>query len=194
LRDFVKAEEKEKEGEGILWKERVKIALQVALSISYLHQHKIIHRDVKTENVLIVKGSGTAKLCDFGFSRSNNDDAAKQKTFCGSEWFEAPEIMFCMDYDERIDVFSYGVVLCELVSRKAPSMSVFRREVPGFGINSEEIKSRANEGCPPALIDVIIAAVEADPDQRISFAEVIARLKGMGEIFVFSLFYSVFVF
>lgn len=166
--------------EDISWIDRVKVALQVAHSISYLHQHRIIHRDIKTENVLIVQGSGTAKLCDFGFSRSNNDDAAKQKTFCGSEWFEAPEIMFCMDYDERIDIFSYGVVLCELIARKAPSMSIFRREVPGFGISSEEIKTRANEGCPPALTELVINTVESDPDHRPSFAEIIARL---GEIY-----------
>ena len=161
------------------WEHRVKFALQTALSISYLHQHRIIHRDVKTENVLVVRSTGTAKLCDFGFSRSNNDDAAKQKTFCGSEWFEAPEIMFCMDYDERIDIFSYGVVLCEIVSRQAPSMSVFRREVPGFGINSDEIRTRANPGCPQDLIDLTIAAVEDDPDHRIPFATIIERLKAI---------------
>lgn len=121
------------------WTDRVRVALQVASALAYLHRNHFIHRDVKTENVLLDENND-AKLCDFGFSRTaGGDDKKKGMTFCGSEWFEAPEIMFCMDYDERIDVFSYGVILCELVSRKEPGMSVFKRVVPGFGINPDEI-------------------------------------------------------
>jgi len=55
--------------ENLGWEERINIAIQIAQSISYLHQHKIIHRDVKTENVLIEKDTLNVKLCDFGFSR-----------------------------------------------------------------------------------------------------------------------------
>ena len=62
-------------------------------------------------------------------------------TFVGSEWFEAPEIMFCIDYDERIDIFSYGLVLCEILSRQSPSLTIFKRVVPGFGLDPEEITS-----------------------------------------------------
>jgi len=48
------------------------------------------------------------KIADFGFAREVNSGTPSNLTFCGSEFFEAPEIMFCMDYDERIDVFSFG--------------------------------------------------------------------------------------
>ncbi len=51
------------------------------------------------------------KLCDFGFAREfNSTKQPNNYTFCGSEFFEAPEIMFCMDYDERVDTFSYGKI------------------------------------------------------------------------------------
>jgi serine/threonine protein kinase len=131
----------------------------------------------RTENVLMTADL-VVKLCDFGFAR---EVAAlrdpHQYTYCGamsvrarfttatdavlpwpgSEFFEAPEIMFCMDYDERVDVFSYGahcwcptitltltldvpactgLVLCELLSRVAPSATAFPRVVPGFGISA----------------------------------------------------------
>jgi len=160
----------------VTWPDRLKIAIQMASAIDYLHRNNIIHRDVKTENVLIDNAKKTVKLCDFGFSRSNDDDS-KKKTFCGSEWFEAPEIMFCMDYDQRVDIFSYGVVLCELISKVEPSISVFRREVPGFGLNNDEIRSRANEGIPEEVFSVIFDCVAADPDQRMPLPRCISKLK-----------------
>ena len=82
-----------------------------------------------------------------------------------------------MDYDERVDVFSYGMVLCELVSREQPSMSVFERVIPGFGLNNEEIEERANEGCPQGLLKVTMECVADEPDERPSLAKVIADLK-----------------
>lgn len=93
-------------------------------------------------------------MADFGFAREVSSlKRPNHYTICGSEFFEAPEIMFCLDYDERVDIFSYGsstfrfffftcgfnvtslgLVLCELISRKQPSTSVFKRVIPGFGI------------------------------------------------------------
>jgi len=152
------------------WVERVKFSIQVAISLEYLHKTRIIHRDVKTENILVEEATHTCKLCDFGFSRwvlfspfspfrgppqlnlhlgkkkkkkfkfkRSSSTETKRMTFVGSEWFEAPEIMFCIDYDERIDIFSYGMVLCEILSRQPPSLTVFKRVVPGFGLDPEEI-------------------------------------------------------
>ena len=84
-----------------------------------------MHRDVKTgiavpfcalspteivpaENVLINRDQ-VVKMADFGFAREVSSlKRPNHYTICGSEFFEAPEIMFCLDYDERVDIFSYG--------------------------------------------------------------------------------------
>jgi len=47
----------------------------------------------------------------------------------------APEILFCMDYTELVDVFSFGMILCELLSRVSPTATNFKRVIPGFGID-----------------------------------------------------------
>jgi len=47
----------------------------------------------------------------------------------------APEILLCMDYSELVDVFSFGMILAELISRAVPSGKIFKRVIPGFGLN-----------------------------------------------------------
>ena len=87
------------------WHERVLVATQVVMALQYLHANQIIHRDVKTDNVLM-ESPTSAKLCDFGFARPQSasgaapTDPQNHLTFVGSHMFEAPEIMLMQDYDE----------------------------------------------------------------------------------------------
>jgi len=123
-------------------------------------------------------GNLNVKVADFGFAREVDSSNAKLNlTFCGSEFFEAPEIMFCMDYDERIDIFSYGMVLCEVISRKHPSVSTFKRMVPGFGVDSEEIRSLANPGCPENLLRLACECCYDEPDRRPELVMAVSELK-----------------
>ena len=103
---------------------QIKIAHSIAKGLHYLHSRTpiVVHRDLKSANV-VVSGSFDVDnivvcLCDFGLSRTL--DKASLSTRCGSPAWIAPEIMLGNKYDQRIDVYAYGLVLWEIMERKIP--------------------------------------------------------------------------
>ncbi|KAJ1551971.1 hypothetical protein HK405_013203, partial [Cladochytrium tenue] len=166
---------------------KVSIAIDVARAMAYLHAHGIIHRDLKSENLLVTENK-RIKVCDFGFSRPAPKTAEEQRrlSFCGTDSHMAPEIMLGVPFDRRVDIFSYGVVLCELAARLPvdDEDGVFRRVVPGLGIDPDEVWRRAGFGdagtetsARPEWIRVAIRCCDPDPAARPDWKEVLAVLK-----------------
>jgi serine/threonine protein kinase len=96
---------------NITWGLTLEIALGCAKACAYLHglDPVILHRDIKAENLLLTETFG-CKLSDFGLSRSLPRNANAQ-TMCGTPRWLAPEVFRGEDYSEKIDVYSYGIVL-----------------------------------------------------------------------------------
>ncbi|TAQ85598.1 hypothetical protein B7494_g6077 [Chlorociboria aeruginascens] len=100
-------------------KQARKFSRQIASALDYCHRNSIVHRDLKIENILISK-TGDIKIIDFGlsnlFSPRNH-----LKTFCGSLYFAAPELLQAKEYTgPEVDVWSFGIVLYVLVCGKVP--------------------------------------------------------------------------
>jgi serine/threonine protein kinase len=89
---------------------------QVILAMQYLHEQRVIHRDLKPENLLI-SHNHTVKLSDFGWAVHTSNS---RKTFCGTIDYICPEIINHIEYDERLDLWTIGVLAYELSSGKAP--------------------------------------------------------------------------
>ncbi|KAI8622258.1 kinase-like domain-containing protein [Chytriomyces sp. MP71] len=121
---------------------RITIAMDVAKAMAYLHSRGIIHRDLKSENLLVTEYK-RIKVCDFGFSRPkpNTPQDVRRLSFCGTDSHMAPEIMLCIPFDHRVDLFSYGVILCELAMGRPAEAGVLERVVPGLGISQEEVRA-----------------------------------------------------
>jgi NIMA (never in mitosis gene a)-related kinase len=92
---------------------------QLCYSIDYLHKNKIIHRDLKSTNILI-DGNDNIKLIDFGVSKILNDYMTYTKSFVGTPYSMSPEILRNVFYDCKVDVWALGIILYELTHKKMP--------------------------------------------------------------------------
>ncbi|XP_070571493.1 uncharacterized protein [Ptychodera flava] len=93
----------------------LRCATQIGDALSHLHKLGIVHRDVKAENVLITKDQKTFKLGDFGLARTTRGTLSK-KTLVGSMRYMAPEVKQSGNYSVTADVFSYGLMLLEVIN------------------------------------------------------------------------------
>ncbi|XP_047051338.1 receptor-like protein kinase HSL1 [Lolium rigidum] len=108
---------------GVLdWPARLKIAVHAAEGLCYLHHDcvpSIVHRDIKSNNILLDAEFG-AKVADFGVAKTLGDDPATMSVIAGSCGYIAPEYAYTLHVTEKSDVFSFGVVILELVTGKSP--------------------------------------------------------------------------
>ncbi len=93
---------------------------QLVGAVSYVHQQKCVHRDLKLENILLDKHENV-KLCDFGFTREYEGKTNYLQTFCGTICYSAPEMLKAEKYaGEKVDVWSLGVIFYALLCGELP--------------------------------------------------------------------------
>uniref|UniRef100_A0A383VWV5 non-specific serine/threonine protein kinase n=1 Tax=Tetradesmus obliquus TaxID=3088 RepID=A0A383VWV5_TETOB len=95
------------------------IAKQLVRALHYLHSNRIIHRDMKPQNILIGSG-GTVKLCDFGFARAMSCNTMVLTSIKGTPLYMAPELVQEQPYNHTVDLWSLGVILYELFVGQPP--------------------------------------------------------------------------
>uniref|UniRef100_A0A452HCZ7 non-specific serine/threonine protein kinase n=1 Tax=Gopherus agassizii TaxID=38772 RepID=A0A452HCZ7_9SAUR len=120
-----------------------KIAYQIAMGLAYLHKKNIIFCDLKSDNILVwsldIKEHVNIKLSDYGISRQSFHEGALGVE--GTPGYQAPEIRPRIVYDEKVDMFSYGMVLYELLSGQRPVL----------GQHQLQIAKKLSKGIRPIL-------------------------------------------
>lgn len=135
------------------WPLRLRIAIETANALAYLHRSEIIHRDVKTNNILL-DNNFTVKVADFGLSRLFPTDVTHVSTAPqGTPGYVDPEYYQCYQLTTKSDVYSFGVVLIELISSlRAVDTDRKRHDINLSNMAVSKIQSRAlNELVDPKL-------------------------------------------
>uniref|UniRef100_A0A0E0FD96 non-specific serine/threonine protein kinase n=1 Tax=Oryza meridionalis TaxID=40149 RepID=A0A0E0FD96_9ORYZ len=150
---------------------------QEARGMNYLHHSSppIIHRDLKSSNLLVDK-NWTVKVADFGLSRLKRETFLTTKTGKGTPQWMAPEVLRNEPSDEKSDVYSYGVILWELVTQKIPWENLNSMQVigaVGFMNHRLEIPSETD----PQWTSLILSCWETDSQLRPSFQQLLERLR-----------------
>ncbi|KAK1943953.1 Serine/threonine-protein kinase STY46 [Phytophthora citrophthora] len=145
-------------------------AFDIALGMAHIHACDVLQRDLKSKNCLLSENL-VVKVSDFGLARFRSLQYGPY-TWVGTPFWAAPEVIRHEPYDEKADVYSYGIVLWELVERKDPYDNLNAFQVP---------LQVANEGLRPAdfsrpgplgLEQLMRQCWDADPEQRPSFADI----------------------
>ncbi|XP_059730236.1 serine/threonine-protein kinase PAK 3-like [Haemorhous mexicanus] len=95
------------------------ISRECLRGLDFLHSNHIIHRDVKSDNILL-RTDGSVKLADFGLSTQLTPEQNRRCTLAGTPWWMAPEVVTGQPYGPKVDIWSFGIVGIEMVEREPP--------------------------------------------------------------------------
>ncbi|XP_062543104.1 mitogen-activated protein kinase kinase kinase 13 isoform X2 [Armigeres subalbatus] len=150
---------------------------QIAHGMQYLHSHKIIHRDLKSPNILIGEDE-VIKISDFGTSREWNEISTKM-SFAGTVAWMAPEVIRNEPCNEKVDIWSYGVVLWELLTCEVPYKNVDSSQII-FGVGNNSLYLPIPTSCPEGFKLLIKQCWSPKPRNRPSFKIILTHLEIAG--------------
>uniref|UniRef100_A0A672GLV6 non-specific serine/threonine protein kinase n=1 Tax=Salarias fasciatus TaxID=181472 RepID=A0A672GLV6_SALFA len=161
---------------------------------AYLHSMNVIHRDLNSYNCL-VKENQSVVVADFGLARlvmerKNQNktsslerpakgtlselrklDRRKRYTVVGNPYWMAPEMINAKSYDERVDIFSFGIMICEIIGRVSADPDYLPR-TNDFGLNTAGFLQQYHPPhCPSAFLPLAVLCCELDADKRPSFSK-----------------------
>ncbi|MDD4912153.1 MAG: serine/threonine-protein kinase [Sideroxydans sp.] len=135
----------------------IDIIAQVALGLSYAHEHGIVHRDIKPSNVMVIR-DGHAKITDFGIARMASAAVRTQTGMVlGSPKYMSPEQVMGKQTDQRSDIFSLGVMLYEMLTGQAPFMGENVNAIMYQTLNATPISPSTVNGNVPEMLNFIVA-------------------------------------
>uniref|UniRef100_A0A4W3IQH7 dual-specificity kinase n=1 Tax=Callorhinchus milii TaxID=7868 RepID=A0A4W3IQH7_CALMI len=163
------------------WTARVKIAHDLASGLSYLHLKGVFHRDLTSKNCLIKKEENgyTAVVGDFGLAEKIPDLSVdiEKLSVVGSPFWMAPEMLHSEHYNETADVFSFGIILCEIIARVQADPDYLPR-TENFGLDYDAFQHMVGD-CPPDFLQLAFNCCNVDPKLRPSFADIVKTLEGI---------------
>ncbi|KAI3854154.1 hypothetical protein MKX03_033606 [Papaver bracteatum] len=158
----------------------LKFSLDIARGMHYLHNQGILHRDLKSENLLLGEDM-CVKVADFGISCLESQ-CGSGKGFTGTYRWMAPEMIKDKHHTKKVDVYSFGIVLWELLTALTPFQDM-TPEQAAFAVSRKNARPPLPTACPVKLSHLINRCWSSNPDKRPYFDEIISVLENYSEAF-----------
>tara|TARA_B110000208_G_scaffold191658_1_gene259414 strand:+ start:4558 stop:5541 length:984 start_codon:yes stop_codon:yes gene_type:complete len=150
----------------------------IITGLNYLYQNNIVHRDLKPENILIVNNN--SKICDFGLSKVLEHTTHYMKTICGTPLYMAPEIIINKTYNNKIDLWSLGIIFFEIFFHKYPYKGNTHNELL-TNIQSTSVTIPKNN-ISTTIINLITKLITNKIENRLSFHELFNKVYFINDI------------
>ncbi len=161
---------REKKG-TLSYKQAIDIGIQIADGLAAAHEKGIVHRDIKPENIMIRK-DGIAQIMDFGLAKlrasgSKITRLTKEGSTVGTAGYMSPEQVQGQEADHRSDIFSYGVLLYEMITGQLPFKGVHETAMAYEIVNVDALPMSAiKPDIDPALDAIVLECLEKDVNER----------------------------
>ncbi|KAF5445652.1 hypothetical protein F2P56_034690 [Juglans regia] len=152
----------------------VKQALDVARGMAYVHGLGLIHRDLKSDNLLI-NADKSIKIADFGVARIEVQTEGMTPETGTYRWM-APEMIQHRPYTQKVDVYSFGIVLWELITGLLPFQNMTAVQA-AFAVVNKGVRPVIPNDCLPILSEIMTRCWDGNPDVRPPFTEVVRMLE-----------------
>jgi predicted Ser/Thr protein kinase len=148
----------------------VRLATQIAEGLEAAHRANVVHRDVKPQNIMVLEAGDDIKLMDFGIARlrdSGHTSLTRAGTMMGTPDYMAPEQIEGQDITEKTDMYSFGIVLYEMLTGMVPFRASTQAAVLTKQLQEQPVPpSRLRPEIPHDLEAIVLKALEKDPAKR----------------------------
>lgn len=155
----------------------IQLALDLSRGLNYLHSKKIVHRDVKTENMLL-DSQRNLKIADFGVARVEAQNPRDMTGETGTLGYMAPEVLDGKPYNRRCDVYSFGICLWEIYCCDMPYSDLSFADVSSAVVR-QNLRPEIPRCCPSSLANIMRKCWDGDADKRPEMGEVVRMLEAI---------------